>query len=133
MPASPDPDVIQTKVCNAFFKDEQLTKLKYASGSISLELVRYIMGGLWLGGNISLTATKLIFELNRLNKLFHSGDYRVEIPLVDISQVIVVKPALGFKTIQFIIPNGDFKIRVKAAQEFADLIQETRAKVVQHN
>ena len=86
------------------------------------------MKGLWLGGNVYLTPTKLIFELNTLNKLFHSGDYSVEISLADISQVIVVKPALGFKIVQVMNPQGDFKIRVKGAQEFANLIEETRAK-----
>ena len=123
-----DLDVIEKKVCNAFYKDDQLAKIGYSSGDISLELVRYFMKGLWLGGNIYLTSTKLIFELNALNKLFHSGNYGVEISLVDISQVLVVKPALGFKIVQLIIPQGDFKIRVKGAQEFANLIEETRAK-----
>ena len=127
--ASPsDPDVIQKKVCNAFYKDEQLATMGYSSGDIGLELVRYFMKGLWLGGNISLTPTHLIFELNALNKLFHAGDYRVEIPLVEISQVIVQKPAIGFKIIQLMIPQGDFKIRVRGAKEFANLIEETVAK-----
>ena len=128
MASPPDPDVIQKKICNAFYKDEQLTTMGYSSGDIGLELVRYFMKGLWLGGNVSLTSTQLIFELNALNKLFHSGDYRVEIPLVEISQVIVQKPVIGFKIIQVLIPQGDFKIRVKGAKEFASLIEETRAK-----
>lgn len=123
-----DSDVIQKKVCNAFYTDEQLTKLGYSSGSISLELVRYFMKGLWLGGNVYLTPTKLIFELNALNKLFHSGEYGVEIALADINKVIVVKPTLGFKIVQVTSPQGDFKIRVKNAQEFANLIEETHAK-----
>jgi hypothetical protein len=123
-----DSDVIQKKVCNAFYTDEQLSKLGYSSGSLSLELARYFMGGLWLGGNVYLTSTKLIFELNTLNKLFHSGDYGVEIALTDIRQVFVVKPTLGFKIVQVTNPLGDFKIRVKGAQEFANLIDETRAK-----
>ena len=127
--ASPsNPDVIQKKVCNAFYKDEQLTKMGYSSGEIGLELVRYFMKGLWLGGNVSLTPTQLIFELNALNKLFHAGDYRVEIPLTEITQVIVVKPLIGFKIIQLIIPHGDFKIRVQGAKEFANLIEETVTK-----
>ena len=92
MAPPPDSDVLQKKVCNAFYTDEQLSKLGYSSGSVSLELARYFMGGLWLGGNVYLTATKLIFELNTLNKLFHSGNYGIEISLADISQVTVVKP-----------------------------------------
>ena len=128
MVSPPEVDVIEKKICNAFYKDDQLAKLGYSSGDISLELVRYFMKGLWLGGNVYLTSTKLIFELNSLNKLFHSGNYGVEISLSDISQVIVIKPTLGFKIVQLIIPQGDFKIRVKGAQEFANLIEETRAK-----
>jgi len=128
MVSPPDLDVIEKKVCNAFYKDDQLATLGYSSGDLGLELVRYFMGGLWLGGNVYLTSTKVIFELNALNKLFHSGNYGVEISLVDISQVIVVKPALGFKIVQLMIPQGDFKIRVKGAKEFASLIEETRAK-----
>jgi len=128
MVSPPDLDVIEKKVCNAFYKDDQLATLGYSSGDLGLELVRYFMGGLWLGGNVYLTSTKVIFELNALNKLFHSGNYGVEISLVDISQVIVVKPALGFKIVQLMIPQGDFKIRVKRAKEFASLIEETRAK-----
>jgi hypothetical protein len=123
-----DSDVLQKKVCNAFYTDEQLSKLGYSSGSVSLELVRYFMGGLWLGGNVYLTPTKLIFELNALNKLFHSGNYGVEIVLAEISRVTVVKPTLGFKIVQVTGSQGDFKIRVKGAQEFANLIEETRAK-----
>jgi hypothetical protein len=126
MVSSSDLDVIEKKVCNAFYKDEQLTKIGYSSGEIGLELARLFMKGLWLGGTVYLTSTKLIFELNALNKLFHSGDYRVEISLVNISQVIV-KPSLGFKIIQLIIPQGDFKIRVRGATAFAGLIEETLA------
>jgi hypothetical protein len=127
--ASPsDNDVLQKKVCNAFYTDEQLSKLGYSSGSLSLELARYFMGGLWLGGNVYLTPNKLMFELNSLNKLFHSGNYGVEIALSDISQVIVVKPTLGFKIVQVTSLQGDLKVRVKGAHEFADLIEETRAK-----
>jgi hypothetical protein len=122
-----DPDVIQKKVCNAFYNDDQLATMGYTSGDLSLELVRLFMKGLWLGGNVYLTSTQLIFELNALNKLFHSGNYRVEISLVDVSQVIV-KPALGYKIIQLMIPQGDFKIRVSGAKEFANLIEETLAK-----
>ncbi len=128
MASTSDPGVIQKKVCNAFYKDEQLAKMGYSSGDIGLELVRYFMKGLWLGGNVSLIPTQLIFELNALNKLFHSGDYRVEIPLVEISQVIVGKPVIGFKIIQLMIPQGDFKIRVSGAKEFADLIEATVTK-----
>src|SRR5690242_16943794 len=115
MAPPPEGDVIQKKVCNAFYTDEQLSKLGYSSGSLSLELVRYFMGGLWLGGNVYLTSTQLIFELNALNKVFHSGDYGVEIALADINQVIVVKPTIGFKIVQVTNPQGDFKIRIKGA------------------
>lgn len=127
MASTSDPDLIQKKVCNAFYKDEQLTAMGYSSGNLGVELVRLFMKGLWLGGNASLTSTQLTFELNALNKLFHSGNYRVEIPLVEISQVIV-KPAFGYKIIQLIIPQGDFQIRVSGAKEFAHLIEETLAK-----
>ena len=128
MPPPSDSNVIQKKVCNAFYTDEQLSKLGYSSGSLSLELVRYFMKGLWLGGNVYLTPNKLIFELNTLNKLFHSGNYGIEISLADISQVTVVKPTLGFKIVQVTSLQGDLKVRVKGAHEFADLIEETRAK-----
>jgi hypothetical protein len=120
------PDLIQKKVGNAFYNNDQLAKLGYGSGDLGLMLVQLFMGGLWLGGNVYLTSTKLIFELNKLNKLFHSGNYGVEIPLVEISRV-TVKPSLGYKTIELMIPQGNFKIRVKGAKEFATLIEETIA------
>jgi hypothetical protein len=122
-----DPDLIQKKVCNAFYTDEQLAKLGYSSGELGLELVRLFMKGLWLGGTVYLTPTQLIFELNALNKLFHSGNYRVEISLAEISQV-TVKPTFGYKIIQLNIPQGDFRIRVSGAKDFAALIEATRAK-----
>jgi len=122
-----DPDVIQKKVCNAFYSDDQMSTMGYTPGDLGLMLLRLFTGGLWLGGNVYLTSTQLIFELNAVNKLFHSGNKRVEIPLVEISQV-TVKSGLGYKTIQLIIPQGDFKIRVRGAKEFANLIEETVAK-----
>ncbi|HEX2619558.1 MAG TPA: hypothetical protein VHL11_05405 [Phototrophicaceae bacterium] len=128
MAASSDPDVIQKKIANAFYTDEQLSKEGYGGGDLGLMLVRIFMKGLWLGGNVYLTSTTLKFELNNLNKLFHSGNVQVEIPLTDITQVTVIKPILGFMTIQLTIPDGDFKIRVRGAKEFASLIEETAAK-----
>ena len=119
--------LIQKKVANAFYKDDQLATTGYTSGDLGSELVRYFMKGLWLGGTVTLTSTRLMFELNALNKLFHSGNYQVEISLADIRQVIV-KPALGYKIIQLMIPQGDFQIRVSGAKEFAQLIEETLAK-----
>lgn len=80
-----DPDLIQKKVCNAFFTDDQLSKMGYTYGGVGLLLLQAFMKGLWIGGNFSLTSTKVVFEPNALNKLFHSGNHRVEIPLMDIS------------------------------------------------
>ena len=81
------------------------------------------MGGLWIGGTATLDETKIAFRPNALNLAVHAGDYSVEIPLADVSDVQV---RFGFvtKIIDIVTDHGKLSIPCFGAPRFATKIRE---------
>jgi hypothetical protein len=80
------------------------------------------MGGLWVGGTATLHETKLAFRPNALNRALHAGDYSVEIPLREISDIQV---RFGFitKIIDIVTAHGKLSLRCFGAEDFAGTIR----------
>lgn len=89
---------------------------------------KFLSGGLWVGGEIELSGSTIAFRPNAINRALHKADYRVEIPLVDMTDV---RNEFGFVTgiISLLTDNGLLKIRVYGAKEFADAIRGRVAAV----
>lgn len=134
------PDLIQKKTCNALIKnakpDFTTTYLvAAAAGAFQVVAVAAVidgfnkaLGGLWVGGNVYLTKTKIAFYPNKLNAVFHNKDIGLEIPLADL---INVKTEFGFISgkIALITNSGTLRIRVFDATGFAGNINNQISEI----
>ncbi len=87
-----------------------------------LEQFKKAMGGLWVGGDAILYETKLNFRPNTLNRMVHSGDYSLEIPLPEITGVDV-RFGILTRIIDILTDHGKFSMRCYGAEKFADIIR----------
>jgi hypothetical protein len=120
---------IAQKPVNALIADAEmgfgarflLSATTHGVTEIVLNGFKRVMGGLWVGGTATLHETKLGFRPNALNQLIHAGDYSVEIPLHEISDIQV---RFGFitKIIDIVTPHGKLSIRCFGAEVFANRI-----------
>jgi hypothetical protein len=118
-PQQPIKRLIAKKLANALIGDAAakegiLTALAWAQGtfdirtgkmadtSLGLPTAKGVMkmfskqmGGLWVGGTLSLFEDSLYFEANAMNKMLQTGTTSVDIPLASIVQVT---PRFGFVT-----------------------------------
>jgi hypothetical protein len=53
----------------------------------ALDLLRLFLGGLWVGGQLSLYADRLAFEPNELNRRYSDGTLSVTITLASVTDV----------------------------------------------
>ena len=119
-------NLIEKKLCNAFIQDAQvsygygfiLSKLKAKN---VLTVIKYLLGGLWVGGNVFLYEDAIAFRPNIANKLAHKGDVSWEYPLTEIEDVFVsfgiVTQIVNLRTKYSLI-----RIRCYGANKFADNI-----------
>jgi hypothetical protein len=121
---------IAQKTVNALVADAEMGfGAKFLVNATGLDVTEDIlkefkkaMGGLWVGGTAKLYKTKLAFRPNALNRVVHAGDYSVEIPLQEISDIQV---RFGFvtKIIDIATAHGGLSLRCFAAQDFAETIR----------
>ncbi|MFT7722482.1 MAG: hypothetical protein QM788_06590 [Roseateles sp.] len=89
--------LIAKKLCNFLIQDAEANfsfagKLADVTGidfqekttGFVLDQFKKAYGGLWVGGTAFLTENDLTFKPNSLNKMFHSGDNSLSVPLADI-------------------------------------------------
>lgn len=93
-----------------------------ASGAV-LDVAKKMMGGLWVGGTVTIGQKSLVFRPNWLNRLLHKAEYTVKIPYEKISQVNV---RFGFVTriVDVITGNCKFSFRCYGADAFADVLRK---------
>jgi hypothetical protein len=124
-----DTPIVQ-KAVNALMADAEMgfgaKFLVHATGLDVTETVlkefKKVMGGLWVGGTATLYERKLAFRPNALNLAVHAGDYSVEIPLQEISDIQV---RFGFvtKIIDIVTAHGKLSMRCFEAEDFANMIR----------
>ncbi len=126
----------ESKACNALVAEAQPEFALYSAaaraiGSVGhehvlsavLEGFRDFYGGLWVGGKVELTSTRLSFSPNVLNQLAHKGDYSWSIPLPEIQ---ALSHEFGFLSgiICIETPRGRAKLRCFGAKGFLARIAE---------
>ena len=125
------PDVLDTRVVNALFSQAAL-RLGAMPRIVSwlTELLRQLMGGLWVGGNAVLTRTELMFSPNGLNSALHNEPENLHhrIPLDVITSVQV---RWGFVTniIDIKTQTATWSLRCFGASQFAANIEIARSSV----
>lgn len=91
----------------------------------SIKLVEQFVGGLWVGGEVTLSNEGVNFQANKLNESFHIGLAPIHIPLEDI---VSVKKISGWVTdiVSVKHSGGEFRFRCYGATE---LVNEFNANV----
>lgn len=88
--AGPD-EIVASKFANAFFPDAEMSagarRAFVFGGDDAVDWLRGRMGGLWVGGAVTLTREALIFSPNAMNVAAHEGNIYWAIPLADIVSV----------------------------------------------
>ena len=126
---------IAKKTVNALITDAEVGfGAKFLVSATGLDVTETVlkgfkkaMGGLWVGGTATLYETKIAFRPNAMNKAVHAGDYSVEIPLDDVSDIQV---RFGFvtKIIDIVTADGKLSIRCFGAPDFAAKIREQQSR-----
>lgn len=85
------PDIIASKLANAFVPDAEMSRgarrmFLFGSAS-SVDWLRQRMGGLWVGGRVTLTGEALWFSPNALNAAAHADDTAQGVALADVVEV----------------------------------------------
>lgn len=124
------------KTVNAFFpKAEAAFFVRFASaliGALSdrpdpLKMVQEALGGLWVGGTLIVTGREMLFKPNAANRLVHTGDLGVVVPLSDVRGVTTRFGVLT-RIIDIETTAGTFSVRSFGADEFAATIRAAASK-----
>ena len=121
---------IEKKMVNALVSDAEIGFIaKFAMEMTNTKITETVlkqfkkaMGGLWVGGNAILYEAKLHFQPNAMNRMVHAGDYSLEIPLSEITEVDVCF-GMVTKIIDIVTAHGKFSIRCYGANKFANTIR----------
>ncbi len=122
---------IARKTVNAFFpKAEAAIFIRFASKLLGemnhapdpLELVRETLGGLWVGGTLVVTDKDIQFQPNALNRLAHSGDVSVTVPMTEVRSTATA--GMFTRIIDIETTAGTFSVRCYGADAFAATIRD---------
>lgn len=124
-------DVIAWKYANAFVPDAEMStgaRSLFLFGSVSsVDWLRQRMGGLWVGGAVTLTRDALYFGPNALNAAAHADDTSQYLPL---DRVAEVRDRFGWLTRIVDVKADDgsmLTFRCFGARAFADQIRHAAA------
>lgn len=125
------PDIIASKLANAFVPDAEMSRgarraFLFGSAS-SVDWLRQRMGGLWVGGRVTLTSDAVWFSPNALNAAAHEHDTAQAVALEDI---VDVKDRFGWLTRIVDVEARDgttLTFRCFGAPAFAQKIREAAA------
>jgi len=85
-------EIIAWKYANAFVPDAEMSAAARRAflfgGDSSVDWLRRRMGGLWVGGTVTLTRDRLVFGPNALNAAAHEGDTAQSVPLAQVAEVV---------------------------------------------
>jgi len=123
-----DSTVIAWKYANAFVPDAEMSdgarRFFLFGGASSVDWLRQRMGGLWVGGAVTLTREALHFGPNALNAAAHADDTSQSVRL---DRVIEVSDRFGWVTRIVDVRTDDgetFTFRCFGAPAFADQIRK---------
>lgn len=84
-----------------------------------LDWFRGFAGVPWVGGRVTLTARRLHFAADPLNRMVHTGPMEVEVELRGVVDV-AVRQGLAAGTVQVLLPGAALELRCLGARAFAD-------------
>ena len=116
-----------SKLANAFVPDAEMSaharRLFPFGSASSVDWLRHRMGGLWVGGTVTLTQDMLSFSPNGMNAAAHESDVSVSVALDRVGEVA---DRFGWFTriIDVRAVDGDlFTFRCFGARAFAEEIR----------
>jgi len=126
-------EIVATKVANAQFPDARANVPEGVPHRSAirgvLDGMRTAMGGLWVGGRVTLTTTDVAFAPNGANAKLHSGEIEFRVALEDITSIKVTR-GVGTSILEIQTPTGDARFRCYGANGFADQIREQQRRAV---
>jgi hypothetical protein len=130
----------ETKIANALISDAEMSfGAKFFVGAVGLAITEPIidafkaaMGGLWVGGTVTLFDSLISFAPNAMNRVFHGNDCSVALPL---AAVLEIRVRFGFltKIIDLVTAHGTLSIRCFGAEGFAARIREAKSDLCGSN
>ncbi len=124
-------DIVRTKLANLFHPDAEMSagarKFLPLGADKSVDWLQRKMGGLWVGGAVTLTRETLSFSPNGMNVAAHDRDTSAGVSL---DRVVDVTDRFGWVTriVDVRTDAGEiFTFRCFGAKAFADLIRQTVA------
>jgi len=125
------PAIIATRLANMFQPDAEMSEAARGAfifgGASSVDWLRRWMGGLWVGGRVTLTSESLGFGANALNAMAHANDTDHAIRL---DRVVDVRDRFGILTriVDVTLDDGTvFTFRCFGAADFAEKIAAAAA------
>jgi len=113
------------KLVNAFITDAVVSGVIGGQARAQVNAIQSLMGGLWVGGTVTVTADALDFVPNILNKAFHDKLQSIHIPL---AQMRSVRRQFGVLTGIVVCDMDGYEFRFRCfnargvAQQMADLL-----------
>jgi hypothetical protein len=110
------------------FADAYLQWNTLGLANAELERLRREMGGLWVGGTLTVSEDAIVFGANALNRWLQAGPLRLKIPMRDVSAVNLRRGVLT-KIIE--VTYGEPALRTSfrcfGAAEVADFVRHAAA------
>lgn len=131
-------EAVTTKLCNALIDSAEPSVAFHliplpagvaaAAGSrAGFELARHAFGGTWVGGRVTLTNLRIIFEPNALNTFLQNGISAIALPLEALTGV---QTRWGFLTsiVEIEAGKASLSIRCFGAKQFAQAVDDVRVQ-----
>ncbi|KQV54517.1 MULTISPECIES: hypothetical protein [unclassified Duganella] len=108
------------KMCNAFITDAVVNRRIGGAAGRSVEAIGAAIGGLWVGGIVTVSADALDWIPNIMNKAVHDDLQPVHIPLRDVRSVRRVFGILTGIVVVELEDGGEFRFRCFNARSVAE-------------
>ena len=108
------------KLCNAFITDAIVSRRLGGAAVQQVGAIGSLMGGLWGGGNVTVSAHALDWVPNLMNKAVHDNLQPVHIPLAEVRAVRRVFGILTGIVVVELVDGGEFRFRCFNARGVAE-------------
>jgi hypothetical protein len=112
------------KLCNAFITDALVKRRIGAAAGRNVEAIGAVMGGLWVGGTVTVSADALDWVPNIMNEALHDNLQTVHIPLAEVRSVRRVFGILTGIVVVELEDNCEFRFRCFNARGVAENLSD---------
>ncbi|XLZ70450.1 hypothetical protein ABT364_00360 [Massilia sp. SR12] len=107
------------KLCNAFITDAVVSRRLGGTTARNVDAIGSALGGLWVGGTVTVSAEALDWVPNGMNKALHDNLEPVHIPLAEVRAVRRVFGILTGIVVVELEDGGEFRFRCFNARTVA--------------